>query len=457
MMQIPTCGDTELQLLANETDLLLNEFAKVDPFDWWTKESFEEYLEGTSFTESRKMKYRAAHRRWNESWLSEVGAGCLGSASFIKMEMLFKEMMYQADGSVGVLSARTINQVADMVRTVIIAPVVHKIEKIFFGSRYAVKYMNVQERLNYLINIFKGTVSWYETDHSAFEAHMTERIKLVIEWRFFRGMVSVLPHMNYLVYVFRQLCKPNSLRGNGLSFVGDCRCSGDLMTSLGNSITNLVVFRAACRRKGVTRVNGVVEGDDGIFECQCGLEPSDFTSFGFDVKIKRHTQLYKVGFCSLHWDWRGNMVLDPKKFLMKLGWTHSSLQQAGIVKRVGLLVGKCRSLLYLAPVAPIISRLCWKILDLLPDVKAIYDDVEYYINVGQITNVIREPVPDSARVVVEELFGYSVRLQLDIEGWISKMGSVQPLPSWFVPASYLNTEMWSKHVTLKTWSHTVAV
>ncbi len=118
------------------------------------------------------------------------------------------------------------------------------------------------------------------------------------------------------------------------------RCSGEMNTSLGNTISNYLSIQVAARYLGCS-VKCVVEGDDALIEVPQDLSKADYQRcmerMGFNIKIDEYTSPSEAGFCHLHWDDNGRPVQEVVPRLPDLFWgdnksltylTHSELLAA---------------------------------------------------------------------------------------------------------------------------------
>lgn len=104
-----------------------------------------------------------------------------------------------------------------------------------------------------------------ETDFSSFESCITYELKEHVEHRVFRALASPdsLPFID-------QAMRVPFIRVHGPSFKDDhfhhIRLSGDLWTSIGNLLTNLIVSAYANEKSvGQLMNEGLFEGDDGVY------------------------------------------------------------------------------------------------------------------------------------------------------------------------------------------------
>jgi len=115
------------------------------------------------------------------------------------------------------------------------------------------------------------------------------------------------------------------------------RMSGEMVTSLGNGLTNWCAIESVCR--GIWH-SSVVEGDDGIIAVPAGtiLTREDFLRFGFDVKIKRVEHPGWSGFCGMWFlkrsDGKYMKVRDPREVMTNTGWLEPNLSRRMVPGRL---------------------------------------------------------------------------------------------------------------------------
>lgn len=190
-------------------------------------------------------------------------------------------------------------------------------------------------------------------DFSAFESGVLREYALGIEYYLVRRLAQHLAPSE--VDYFRQSCA--AVRhldyGSWTAKVHHGRCSGDLNTSFGNALINLLMVRFVCSRYGYDP-DGVVEGDDGLFVLD-GPAPKaeDFAQLGFCAKIELFDTVSEAGFCKIKFGDDLVQITDPVERLVKFGWTTSSTNSPRV--RWSLLFTKALSLKAEFPDCPILG------------------------------------------------------------------------------------------------------
>ena len=129
-------------------------------------------------------------------------------------------------------------------------------------------------------------------------------------------------------------------------------------TSLGNGFSNLMFMAFVCEKLGLN-CNGVVEGDDGLFAFN-GNTPSasDFTKYGFNIKLDVHSEISTASFCGNVFDPEDRQIMTcPYDVLSTFGWTTNKYAKSSDKTLKALLRSKSLSLAYQYPGCPILSSL----------------------------------------------------------------------------------------------------
>lgn len=311
------------------------------------------------------------------------------------------------------------------------------------------------------------TAKWrsYGSDYSSFESHFSAEVMDNIEFVVYRSIAARLPCELRLCLenILCTLAGTNSIqcRRFGTAKLNACRMSGEMNTSLGNGISNLIVNLFVLNQLGVKRVQGVIEGDDGLFR-YFGPEVTawDFKMTGFTIKISHVTESNKASFCGIIYDIDDCVnVTNPISGLLEFGWGGGKYRAASDKTRMALLRAKSLSLLYSYPGCPILQSLALYGLRItegmhyrIPRDISMYEKEEY----AKAVKYIKENglpiriVPVRTRVLVEEIYGISIDVQMSIESKLDSMTKLENLDfpellSLFKPdqISFYNLYMYS--------------
>lgn len=359
-----------------------------------------------SYTEARKAELA---KLWTEH-LEALKPGDLDCKLFTKTETYtaFKH-------------ARGINSRSDMFKC-FSGPFFKLMEDEVYRHPAFIKHVPVRERPQYILNMLGGYPGPYaETDYTSFESHFVPELLDACEFVLYEYMLANFPS------VYRVL--RDTLGGTNRCVsrwfrvsVRGRRMSGEMCTSLGNGFSNLVLSEYVAWKMGGT-VEGVVEGDDGLFHFSRPPSPADYAKIGFRIKMLWHNDLLKTSFCGMVMSRDLATMTDPLKVLLNFGWTHSPLMFGGAKLRSQLLRAKGLSLAYEHPTCPILSVLAQKALAVTQGVEARFDTNWYEADLRQQirrfaaqTALLLEQGPSmGTRIDFAEHFGISVPLQLRVE------------------------------------------
>lgn len=308
-----------------------------------------------------------------------------------------------------------------------VGPAFRLIEAEVYKHPAFIKHVPVHERPRYIqdmLGVFAGP--FLETDYTSFESHFIPLLLDSCELVVYRYMLKNFPVLSKLIS--KTLTSVNVCRSRYFSLeVPGKRMSGEMCTSLGNGLTNLLLADFIARSKG-GRLVGVVEGDDGLFKSTVPLCSQDFKDRGFTIKMLHHQNLYQTTFCGMMSSRDLMTMANPTKVLLNFGWSHSPLMFGGKKVRDGLLRAKAMSLAYEHPQCPILSALALRVLVLTNGVEPRFD-VDWYNQhrVKQLCAMKEETAALLAkgpslqcRMDFASVYGVSISKQLLIEAELSQ-------------------------------------
>jgi len=264
--------------------------------------------------------------------------------------------------------------------------------------------------------LFIPGIGYVGTDYTSFEVHFSPTLTRICECELYKYMI---PDKELARRYCSRISGTHRLQSRvGVSAtVSGKRMSGDLVTSLGNGFTNLMIAQYLYFRKNNKYWVGVVEGDDGLFQ-DVGDIPTadDFAAAGFRIKLNKFVTFSEASFCGVVADEEVlQCICDPREVVTKLSTTHSQLMY-GDNNMKGLLLAKCFSLKCIFPACPIITPLADKLIELLKGVKPIYDQDWWERNrLRNKPKLRKEHIHDRTRALMSKLYGVGVSTQLDIE------------------------------------------
>ena len=380
--------------------------------------TFDEWIEGTLYPEWRKEELREVY--YNH--FDEFPRG-----KYKKMKCFNKAEQYSEYKPIrGIFSRHDYYKCW-------IGPLMKSIEIKIYEHPSFIKHVPVSERPRYVFDrLHLGKI--IATDYSAFESSFTPEIMRAVECQLYQYMV---PQQSAKI---RRFCDDitgvNTCEFKGCRLkVQACRMSGEMNTSLGNGFTNLMIMLFLCNRLG-SKVDGVVEGDDGLFSVQGQIPKSDnYAALGFSIKLEEVNELSEASFCGFVADpIELENVRDPVKTFVKLGWTLSPRRNGKSRVLKGLLRAKAFSLLHELPHCPILTKLALRVIDLTEGIKALYDFDWWEEQLKSFPLVTDGRVGIRTRLLVERKYGLSVSNQLECENDLDSW-SLGELPDSFTKAA----------------------
>jgi hypothetical protein len=281
----------------------------------------------------------------------------------------------------------------------------------------------------------------YGSDYSSFESHFSPQIMSAIEFEVYNYLCSDLPgdYRDLLSYITGTLAGVNKLNNRkfGSAFIRACRMSGEMNTSLGNGVTNLITNAYVLMKIGAKNVTGIVEGDDGLFRYY-GREvtAADFKECGWTIKITHVTEANEASFCGMVFDDMDQInVTNPISGLLEFGWAGALYSRSSLKTKMQLLRAKSLSLIFSYPGCPILQELGQYGLRMtegqyykIPRT-SLYEQEEYVLCMDYIkkNGLPTREIPNATRLLVERLYKIPIATQMSIEGKLRSLDKLQPL------------------------------
>lgn len=392
-----------------------------------TDYSFETWLSNTNYPEWRKEELR----RVKLSILDPY------DKSNFDVKCFMKDETYPA-----YKHARGIFSRKDEAKC-LLGPFIKKIEEVLYDHPAFIKHVPVKDRPAYISRMLdRPGVKYVATDYTAFESHFTSKIMESIEFVLYRYMLKECPDRKLVKMLLSRLSGWNNCTFKRFRLnIHATRMSGEMCTSLGNGFSNYMLMLYACHRVGST-CEGVVEGDDGLFIVQPNIPTTeDFARLGFTIKMEIHTELRTASFCGIIFDEKDKVnVTNPLEVLCGFGWSKSTYIGARNVRKMELLRSKALSFLHQYPGCPIIQSLAKYGLRVTRHI-----DLRRYISKERSLNMwerdqlnlalkdleqgllVEKTVPANTRLLVEQLYGISVKDQKLIEDYLDSKQELSPL------------------------------
>lgn len=392
--------------------------------------TFEEWLATTIYTEGKKKILRREYE-----WLMENGGELRARdrrcKSFVKDESYIAYKHF-----------RQINARPDRYK-VLVAPIFKLIEKAVFALDPFIKKVPCADRPRYILErLQRDGATYVATDYTSFEALFSPELLDAVEFNIYAYMVQFLPEgRNFMREVRRtQGGKNTCMFKDYKTEVPGRRMSGEMCTSLGNGVTNLLVMLFLCQELGSSCV-GVVEGDDGLNSI-VGKIPTerDFEELGMVIKLDKHTRLSTASFCGLVFDEEELInVTDVRKQMATFGWTPERYVNASDKTLQHLLRAKGFSLVHQYAGCPVLQSLGYSALRRTAHLGSVSRSIavvsknmsqydrEWLLGFG---GKVPEPtlVGPKTRKLVEELYGVTIQQQLALEKYFDEVQVIEPIP-----------------------------
>jgi len=206
----------------------------------------------------------------------------------------------------------------------LVGPYFHSIEHQLFALPWFIKKITTTDRVDHVLKMHKPGYSTQSSDFSSFEGSFNRIVQECIEYELYDYM---FPLSSRFKLWNRTLISPRFISNKNFNIVTDtCRMSGETNTSLGNGFTNLMLMLYALNKYGNKDINGVIEGDDGLFVFKGPGVPADFfLKAGFKVKLCK-TSLNTASFCGMIFDLENKVIMaDPYYALAASGFSFSAV------------------------------------------------------------------------------------------------------------------------------------
>lgn len=415
----PTTNRTALRNIRNFTIRYCSEnFQKLRNDE---QIDFDEWLTNSNYTVARQEQLREARRRWRN--------GEMDQKKFYKVKGFTKEESYGVEHK----HFRSINSRSDAFKAET-GPMFKKIEEKVFCKKEFIKKIPNNERARYIMdNVYTVGGTYVCTDYTSYESSFTKEIMSNIEYVVYKYIAGDHPDWNKFDEYYQAILGQNKIQYRNFNAKIDAtRMSGEMNTSLGNGITNLILFKWCCWLQNI-KSRGVVEGDDGLFNVSKVPDFDPIRSLGFTIKPEVHKNIGDASFCGQVFSPESmQIVRDPLKAMIKMGWSTSQYKYSKLPILSSLMKARALSSLHENPGCPILNKWNLNILSRMKNVKIepilermhcnMYER-EKLLKINEIykTNpnstfehIYQEPTPHT-RLLVERLYNITTDAQRLIE------------------------------------------
>jgi len=364
----------------------------VEPMD------FEMWLLSTGYNEHRKQQLREA--------FDKLQGGRPTLKQCRTVEMHGKRESYPE-----YKHARSINSRSDAFKAYS-GPMFKAIEEELYRHPYFVKHMTPEERMERVLGLRAEGSLCYATDFTAFESHFVPEVMDALELQLYNHCLVHYPEDAAIIA--RTLAGTNNMVTR-FGLRAKCqgrRMSGDMCTSLGNGFSNLMLALFIANEKGA-HLDGIVEGDDGLFVVDKELSDADWLKLGFTIKISRVANPCAASFCGLIFGPDRQVIRDPVRFLENFGWSESYITGSERV-HMELLRAKSLSALHETPDCPIFGVIARQAHSITMGYAARFTDRWRALHTPEWAEKPFAPTL-ATRVLFQDMYGVSVEQQLVIE------------------------------------------
>lgn len=410
----------------------------LSQLSWEFDPDFEVWLSKTNYPLWRKDELRE-HK---EKILDMLQRNAHGELMNFTIKLFMKDEFY-----VDYKHARGIYARDDAAK-IAFGPWFKGMEEIIYAQPEFIKHVPVKDRANYIYSrLFVEGSKYIATDYSSFEAHFDAELMKHCEFVLYEHMLKDANGGPEMLNLMKEV-----LMGKNRIFnkyvKATCvarRMSGEMNTSLGNGFSNLMFMGYICELMGLGEPNGVVEGDDGLFQF-LGRAPTteDFTKYGFLIKLDTYTQISKASFCGNLFDEDDKQIVtDPLDILSTFGWTTYKYRNASLRKKKTLLRCKALSMAHQYPGCPLIGKLAQYVLRVTRGRtrKDMLDYIEHKRDLDmwqreKMTKILADYTKDEdlyqepkmgTRLLFEEIYKIDYNTQIKIEQYFDSLDSIQPL------------------------------
>lgn len=282
-----------------------------------------------------------------------------------------------------------------------------------------IKHTPVPERPAVIMECDLANTTKHENDYKSYEAHFVPTLMRICEFKVYRRVLA--NHPQFCAHNERAMAgKSKLVFGDvGSAVVEGRRLSGEMFTSVGNGVTNLMTVEFICEQNGIQLVKSFVEGDDGLFVTTKPLTAKMFKDCGFTVEINEVEDPGHAHFCGMSCSKDLELVKDIRRVLSTFGWT-SSYINAGNNIMDELLRSKALSLAYEMPQCPIVGQIARTALELTEGVQPNHHEERYGIEWSELSSKVCSDFPEfaphqSTRELYRDLYGVDIPTQLAAE------------------------------------------
>lgn len=326
-----------------------------------------------------------------------------------------------------------------------VGPFFQKVGDIIFSLPWFIKKIPIYKRPAWLLNKFADTPNLFCTDFSQYEATFVKEL-MNVELIVYRFLLQGHPQSkDILDAISSGMMSKNFIQFYEWSMTLTCkRMSGEMNTSVGNGIINLLMTHFILEDIGNKCYNSAFEGDDSLnsYDVKAPTK-QDYADLGAVIKIEFPKSLCEASFCGQIFDPEDlDIVANPCEALVSFGWTKSQYMCAKANTLLTLLKSKSLSMLYEYSGCPILRSLALYGLRMTNKItleqvtiqkkkekQSLYDKEEWLELLDNYDDnpMFNNFVKSNTRLLVQEKFGISVVLQLQLEEYLDNKNDLSPI------------------------------
>jgi hypothetical protein len=349
-----------------------------------------------------------------------------------------------------------------------------------FAMDYFIKKIPVAERPLHIKNLYSDPLLKIATnDFTAFEATFVVD-NMEIELDFFDFCLACHPQHDDFMDDLRNI-KQGLNRLQFKNFVVGLmakRYSGEMDTSLSNSVFNLILIMFLLHKSGedIHHLIPKIEGDDSIIPYYGVLDITIVQRLGANAKFEFFSEISHASFCGLVFDVDMlDIVTNIVPAVLDFGWTTRDYVDAAPFKLLTLLRSKSLSMLHTFPGCPVLHALACMGLRLTRSVQFTeerlnrffrnssidshhrrkFDEILQYdtTKIGQamLYKMIQRPINIQTRLLVEKLYKITVEQQIVMESYLNSINQLAPLDIPFI-SDFCNSDQmraWDMYVSVR--------
>jgi len=432
--KMPEINRALLRKLKRFTDRFMRKWFPHDQFSCDEEFDFYEWIEQTRYPQYRKMELIEVYKKLIAKGYSNNQAFC---KSFIKFESYTEFKHFR-----GIYSRTDEYKVQ-------VGPMFTKISERVFNKNWFIKKIPVDKRAEWLYEKFRNMNNIYCTDFSSFEAMFVAPLMRAVEFRIYNYFLKHNKYHDFFMKRLDVMYKLNKIMFREFMIeIKAKRMSGEMNTSLGNGLTNLILSHFIIENKGGTIYESAFEGDDGIISASFLPTSEDYKLLGASIKIEIPNSLSEASFCGqVFAEEAKDVVCDPLEVLASFGFCGQRYAKSKRSVLDKLLCAKSLSYLYQYPGCPIIKSLAVMGLRLTKHIdwndalmmhynscvntwerdqaKILHNEVNRRKN--DMWELINKPIHFSTRILVQNKYNILIQQQYKFEEYINAINHLQPL------------------------------